>query len=185
MRNLFDRSLKRADARIAECELSRPLSDAERIHLTRGDVLGTALDPAKSSAIRDLLAMTGLQEVKDSVLGLVELAKENFRSEEAGESVQDIPLHCCFLGNPGTGKTTVAKLYGRILCELGFVSSGEVVVKGASELTGSAMGGTAKAVNDLMDSVSGKVGTVSGTVGVSALLTAFKFLVMVAAGTRH
>ena len=101
--------------------------------------------------------MTGLQAVKDCVLGLVKLAGENFASEEAGDAVQDIPLHCCFLGNPGTGKTTVAKLYGRILCELGFVSSGEVVIKGASELTGSAIGGTAKTVNDLMDSVSGKV----------------------------
>ena len=159
MRNFFERSLKRANSRIAENEnrCVQGLSDADRVHLTRGDVLGSILNPSSSPVIRELLAMTGLQDVKDSVLGLVKMATENFANEEAGDSVHSIPLHCCFLGNPGTGKTTVAKLYGRILCELGFVASSDVVVKCASELTGSFVGGTAKCVNDLMDSVSGKV----------------------------
>lgn len=57
----------------------------------------------------------------------------------------------------GTGKTTIAELYGKILKQMGYLSNGEVVRKGASELTGQHVGSTAGIVNSLMDSIKGKV----------------------------
>jgi hypothetical protein len=57
----------------------------------------------------------------------------------------------------GTGKTTIARLFGRILVELGYLTNGEVIVVGASKLVGGVMGATPKIVNDLIDSSKGKV----------------------------
>ncbi|RYG65008.1 AAA family ATPase [archaeon] len=79
------------------------------------------------------------------------------KGEEAGEEVLSVSLRRIFLGNPGTGKTTVATLYGKLLAEMGFLSNGEVIVRGASSLTGAHIGSTAKIVNELMDSLTGKV----------------------------
>ena len=90
-------------------------------------------------------------------MGLVQLAKHNKEAIENGEAVFETSLHRLFLGNPGTGKTTVAKLYGKLLCELGFLSSGEVIVMDASELTGAHEGATEQKVNDLLHSAAGKV----------------------------
>lgn len=101
--------------------------------------------------------MIGLDSVKDSVLGLLHMSFENYESELRGEPVIGISLHRMFLGNPGTGKTTIAEIYGRILAEMGYLSNGGVVAVGASQLTGAAVGETAKKVNELLDSVKGKV----------------------------
>jgi adenylate kinase family enzyme len=51
-----------------------------------------------------------------------------------------VPLNRLFLGNPGTGKTTIAKIYGRILKALNFLEKGDVVFKSASDFLGSAIG---------------------------------------------
>lgn len=61
------------------------------------------------------------------------------------------------MGNPGTGKTTCAKLYGSLLKELGFLSIGEVVYKTASDLGGSVVGESQKKTTELIESCRGKV----------------------------
>jgi ATPase family associated with various cellular activities (AAA) len=110
-----------------------------------------------SPLVKELMAMTGLVDVKKSVRALIEITVTNYESELRGEEMLDVSLHRMFLGNPGTGKTTVAGLYGRILVSLGYLTNGEVEVVGASKLMGAAVGTTAKTVNDLMDNVRGKV----------------------------
>lgn len=127
------------------------------ITLTIEDILGSPVDPSSSPLVAELVAMEGLDDVKKSVLGLIHMAKDNYISELRGEGVIETSLHRMFLGNPGTGKTTIASLYGRILAELGYLSKGEVIVVGASKLTGEAVGTTAAKVNALLDSAKGKV----------------------------
>lgn len=51
----------------------------------------------------------------------------------------EVSLNRFFLGSPGTGKTTVAKLYGRILADIGLLSNGEVVTKNPADFRGSVM----------------------------------------------
>lgn len=115
--------------------------------LTRRDILGQPLDPDSSPLLKKLFRMTGLGAVKQAVRSLVQLATDNFAREEAGLPPLDVSLHRLFLGNPGTGKTTVAKMYGQVLREMGFLSNGEVILVGASKLTGSFVGSTATQVN--------------------------------------
>jgi len=62
------------------------------------------------------------------------------------KQILDVSLHQLFMGKPGTGKTRVAEIYGRLLKELGILSDGAVVVVGASKLIGDAVGATQKTV---------------------------------------
>ena len=69
--------------------------------------------------------MVGLTEVKRNIRGLVELLREVWDAEKRGDRPPVIPkLNQVFVGSPGTGKTTVAKLYAALLKESGFLSRG-------------------------------------------------------------
>ena len=69
----------------------------------------------------------------------------------------EVSLNRIFLGNPGTGKTTVARLYGQILKSLGLLSVGEVVLATPSDLIGSALGQSEEKTNALLDKSQGCV----------------------------
>ena len=68
-------------------------------------------------------------------------------------------LNRVFLGNPGTGKTTVARLYGQILRQLGLLSIGDVVLATPADLLGSALGQSEEKTNALLDKSEGAHGT--------------------------
>jgi SpoVK/Ycf46/Vps4 family AAA+-type ATPase len=71
-----------------------------------------------------------------------------------------ICTHCCnnnYSGNPGTGKTTVAKLYAGILRDLGLLSKGDAVLKTASDFVGSALGASESATRAILKAAEGCV----------------------------
>ena len=125
--------------------------------MTLIDLIGTPPDFSNSPLTKKLMSMTGLDDVKKSIKALMMMTDLNYKSELKGEKLLDVTLHRMFLGNPGTGKTTMAKLYGEILVSMGYLSNGEVIVKGASTLIGKTVGSTSGIVNELIDSIKGKV----------------------------
>jgi len=113
------------------------------IEISEVDVLGP--EPADNKelerALQELDQMVGIPLVKKSIHDLVEIVTKNYFRELDGAEPDEVWLNKLFVGNPGTGKTTVAKLYGRILSCLGLLSKSEVEYKAASDFIGSVVGG--------------------------------------------
>lgn len=96
-------------------------------HITKEDLIGP--DPSKAiltcDAWTQLQQLTGLKSVKNSVSFMIDLIKTNYERELDEKKLIDVSLNRVFLGPPGTGKTSVAKLYARILTDVGMLSNGE------------------------------------------------------------
>ena len=103
-------------------------------------------------ALAELDGMVGLKEVKAEVHKLVDYTKVIQARKAQGLKAPSISYHCVFTGNPGTGKTTVARILGDIYRELGILKSGHLVETDRSGLVGRYVGETAIKTNKLVDS---------------------------------
>ena len=93
------------------------------------------------SALEELDAMIGLEDIKQRVHHMYRFLKYQQKRSEDGYRSSDQPsLHMIFMGNPGTGKTTLARLMAKIYHELGLLERPEVVETDRSSLVGAFVG---------------------------------------------
>ncbi|KAL2278628.1 hypothetical protein FJTKL_14346 [Diaporthe vaccinii] len=155
--NTLLRVLLRQENRLSQNR--RLQEDPDDMFLTQTDLIGPSPTSTleNSAAWKELQDMTGLASVKKSVSALISRIQTNYERELAEESLIETSLNKVFLGSPGTGKTTVAKLYARILTELGLLSNGEVVVKSCHDFIGQYVGHSESLTKAILDSAQGKV----------------------------
>ncbi|NBM15793.1 right-handed parallel beta-helix repeat-containing protein [Streptomyces sp. GC420] len=124
-----------------------------------GGAASAAADAAGSSEelLARLDAMTGLAAVKHEVNDLVSLLAAARQRRAAGLPVPRISQHLVFSGPPGTGKTTVARLYAGLLHSLGVLPRGQLVEVARADLVGRYVGHTAQLTKEVFDSALGGV----------------------------
>src|SRR3954462_10972744 len=103
------------------------------------------------SVLAELDELIGLAEVKNEVRTLANFLKLERRRGEACLSETQISLHMVFTGNPGTGKTTVARIIGKIFAAMGVLKKGHLVETDRSGLVAGYMGQTATKANSKID----------------------------------
>ncbi|MEV6954855.1 right-handed parallel beta-helix repeat-containing protein [Streptomyces sp. NPDC051183] len=111
----------------------------------------------KTELLDELRGMIGLPAAKEQVEDLVNLIKQVNRRKEAGLPTATISHHLVFSGPPGTGKTTVARLYGQLLAELGVLPGGQLIETARADLVGRFVGHTAQLTKEAFDKARGGV----------------------------
>lgn len=113
--------------------------------------------PTVEELLDQLDQLIGLEEVKRQVHSLINLVKVRRLREEAGLPVPPLSLHMVFVGNPGTGKTTVARLIAQLYKTIGVLSQGQLVEVDRSGLVAGYVGQTALKTQEVLQSALGGV----------------------------
>jgi len=109
-------------------------------------------DPVMSKPLRTLEKMVGLAPVKAEVEKLANLVRIQQMRKRSGIKTVNVSYHCVFTGNPGTGKTTVARIVAAIYKDLGVLKKGHLVETDRSGLVGEFVGQTGPKTNKVIDS---------------------------------
>jgi SpoVK/Ycf46/Vps4 family AAA+-type ATPase len=166
VRSLIESAARARDVRVVGAA-AEPAPD-ELVTIRAGDVetafaevteryRGYAETPSLEDALADLDAMIGLAPVKRQVHAITAQLQVARLREDQGLTTHPPMRHFVFAGPPGTGKTTVARVLGRIFAALGLLARPEVVEAQRADLVGEHLGSTALKTNKVIDSALGGV----------------------------
>ena len=113
--------------------------------------------PTLEEAMAELHELVGLEVVKKDVDSLVNLVKVRAMRKERGLKCPDMSFHLVFSGNPGTGKTTVARIIGKIYSALGLLSKGHLIEVDRSGLVAGYVGQTAIKTQEVIQKALGGI----------------------------
>lgn len=121
------------------------------------DLLPAAYTGALDAIRAEINELVGLTPVKEYVFGLADNLQVQQRRAAAGLKTASLSMHMIFTGNPGTGKTTIARLVARYLKAIGALKGGQLVEVTRADLVGRYTGHTAPLTNSVIESALGGV----------------------------
>lgn len=106
---------------------------------------------------KELASIVGLSEIKEYILSLEEYYSVQKKRRDEGLKASEVSKHMIFTGNPGTGKTTIARIISRYLKAIGVLTGGQLVEVSRADLVGKYVGHTAPLTNQIIQSALGGV----------------------------
>lgn len=131
-------------------------SNSKQAHKTEKDQKDLPKGPQKSG-MQQLDEMIGLETVKQQVKEFIAVTVLNKKREEKGLNTSSQTLHSLFLGNPGTGKTTVARIVGHVLYEKGVIAEDKLIETSRADLVAGYIGQTAEKTRKVLESALGGI----------------------------
>jgi len=152
MRNLLDDTIRKMSARTAK------LSEAQRTVEALSTITAEDIPYEKPKVktadeiLAELDGMIGLVKVKTAVRQLIEtISMQKEREEKGGAAAKTQAIHLCFYGNPGTGKTTVARKLGALFQTMGLLPTDNMIEVTRADMVAEHVGGTAPLVNRMCE----------------------------------
>ncbi|WP_327000703.1 AAA family ATPase [Dactylosporangium sp. NBC_01737] len=162
-RQVFEEMIGRQAFRLAELpeptdrQLAQLLPEDVEAGAAHGDGPGSRDGDQLDALLAKLTGMIGLAAVKQEVSELIDLLASVRARIAAGLPAPSVGRHLIFAGPPGTGKTTVARLYGQLLTALGALPSGQLVEVARADMVGEYIGHTAQRTREVFERARGGV----------------------------
>lgn len=157
VRNLFDTIKLRMDSRIANLSADSLTKES----LTTIRACDIPHDESKTLSVEDVFAelneLIGMEKVKKAVGELYATIKINIELEKIGQNPKKPEIHIALTGNPGTGKTTIARIFGKLFSAIGMLSRDKVIECDRSKIVAKYVGHTAQNMQRLCDDATGGI----------------------------
>lgn len=151
---VFDRPVMIASFNVGTHNLEGEADVAQIVSMLKDNALR---DNTSEKAMDRLDQLIGLKTVKEKIHSISRLSMLSQLRKDMGLPTTNAPLHACFIGSPGTGKTTVAKIIGEIYKDLGLLSQGHVVKLERRNLVGRYYDSELRATEQAIQSAQGGV----------------------------
>ncbi|MBP5447784.1 MAG: AAA family ATPase [Treponema sp.] len=157
IRNLFDATKLRMDSRIAKLP-PESISKKTLTTIKASDIPYSKNKTwTEAEAFAELDELIGMEKVKRAVRELYDTIKVNAEMERLGQKIAPPKVHITLTGNPGTGKTTVARILGKLFAAIGMLSSDKVIECDRSVIVAKYVGHTAQNMQRLCDDATGGI----------------------------
>jgi SpoVK/Ycf46/Vps4 family AAA+-type ATPase len=158
MRNLLDDAIRKMSSRTSQ------LPEADRTIETLSTITASDIpyEKQKVKTVEEILSeldsMIGLAKVKTAIRQLIEtISMQKEREEKGGAAAKQQAIHLCFYGNPGTGKTTVARKLGALFQTMGLLPTDNMLEVTRADMVAGYVGQTAPQVSSLCDRAMGGI----------------------------
>jgi Holliday junction resolvasome RuvABC ATP-dependent DNA helicase subunit len=153
-RNLMDEGRKNQADRLSNADIAG-MTKEDRITLLPGDIPATTAEKMVSidEALKELNELVGLKSVKDAVIKIA----NTLQAQKLTGSQKVLSKHFVFYGNPGTGKTTVARILGNVFQAIGMLPTNKIVETDRSKMIAPFVGQTAPLVTGQCDNAMGGI----------------------------
>ncbi|MFW5998356.1 MAG: AAA family ATPase [Bacillota bacterium] len=137
------------------------INEKKEVEINRTEIFSSSFSGFDSSSYRESMAeldeLIGLEEVKSLIREYIAFLKVQKIREKFNLKNQSVVMHMIFKGNPGTGKTTVARIIGKIFSNIGYLEDGELIEAERADLVGEYIGHTAKKTKEMIEKSLGGV----------------------------